>query len=361
MNFAIDTTAFILILFFLLSLFFLSRYLSKQPDPTYLFPLLYDLSLTGDSFRASLRNIPKWLKNASLVFFLVAFLDPHDQIPSQEIKPAPPLPRKGIALYFVIDHSGSMAKKVIHTESNEKVSFASKLEILKNVTDSFILRRPQDLIGLVAFARTPTIISPLTLDHQTLMDLLGSIKIVPKEADGTAIGYAIFKTANVIAATRHYAQDLPSQDPLPYTIKDSAIILVTDGFQSLHPEDIQNRLRAIGIEEAARYALSVNVKLYLISLDPAIQSPSFTPQRNLLKRSAEITGGKFFFSDDAGDLERIYNEIDQMEESILPPTFKPYVPPPQRTFSYYPYLIFLGILSLFIGLILEKTVLKRIP
>ena len=51
--------------------------------------------------------------------------------------------------------------------------------------------RPADLIGLVTFARYPDTICPLTLDHDTLVGFLPTVKLVTQESeDGTAIGDA---------------------------------------------------------------------------------------------------------------------------------------------------------------------------
>ena len=76
------------------------------------------------------------------------------------------LPTEGVALYLVLDRSGSMQQQMGSVAVNgEKVS-ASRIEVLKAVTAQFIQGservglqgRANDMIGLVAFARVPHIL-----------------------------------------------------------------------------------------------------------------------------------------------------------------------------------------------------------
>ena len=47
-----------------------------------------------------------------------------------------------------------------------------RLQVVKNVVASFIEARPNDRIGLLAFAAKPYLVSPLTLDHDWLQKRL---------------------------------------------------------------------------------------------------------------------------------------------------------------------------------------------
>ncbi len=103
--------------------------------------------------------------------------------------------------------------------------FISKADLMKRLTESFIDGRPNDLIGLVTFARMANILAPLTLDRQALLDQLHKVQVVKDESiDGTGIGYAIYKTASTIAATRHFGEQLPKNQRPAYTINSNVII-----------------------------------------------------------------------------------------------------------------------------------------
>src|ERR1700733_8581408 len=122
------------------------------------------------SLRARCALLPHFLKLAALVLFLLAFLDPHRFIPRTNGSMPPTEPHEGIALYLDVDHSGSMGDELGNLGK-------SKIEALKEVATAFIKDRSQDMIGLIEFARVPTVLEPLTLDHESLIKRLDAIKI----------------------------------------------------------------------------------------------------------------------------------------------------------------------------------------
>ena len=160
---------------------------------------------------------------------------------------------------------------------------------------------------------------PLTLDHQAILKALSQIQVVKKpDEDGTAMGYAIYKTVNMIAATKHYAAELAQKGNPSYDIKNSIIILVTDGLQDPSILDKNSRLRNIGLDEAAAYAKKNAVRLYLINIDPNTYSEELTPQRHQMERITKLTGGQLFIVGILGDITGIYSDIDRIEKSVLP-------------------------------------------
>lgn len=105
-------------------------------------------------------------------------------------------PTKGIAIEMAIDRSGSMQSPTRFGGQTE-----SRLAVVKQVFHRFVTGgaaglhgRPNDLIGLVTFARYADTTCPLTLDHRTLFSLLKKIhRPVDPALDGTAIGDAGFR------------------------------------------------------------------------------------------------------------------------------------------------------------------------
>ena len=175
------------------------------------------------------------------------------------------------------------------------------------------------MIGLVAFARTVQILAPLTLDHKLLLDKLGKLNVIGiEDQDGTAIGYAIYKTANLIATTRHFAEDLRGKGKPAYDIKDAVMILVTDGMQDPNPLDERNRYRWMDPEQAAAFAKEQNIHLYVVNVDPEFSKPEWEANRNQMKRAAEVTGGRFYPVNATSKLSEIYKEIDALTKSTLP-------------------------------------------
>lgn len=363
--FTIDFRAFIFLLVAAF-LFYIWRLVRGKIDaPALYYSRLESLQHAGPSLKSWAADFPNLLKKAALGCLVLAFLDPQIvATPKQESLTTHKVdPKEGLAIYFLLDQSGSMAMQVVLEDAQGlDVQFVSKAELLKRFTKKFLADRPQDMIGIVQFARVPQIMSPLTLDHDSLQSRLDSFNVIQnKEYDGTGIGYAIYKTAHIIASTRYFAQELEKQGKPAYDIKGAIMIVVTDGFQSPNPEDKDSRLRTIGLQEAAEYAKSQGIKLYVINIDPLIKNEEFAPQRHLMERVSELTGGKFFTVDNPSDLSKVYATIDKLEKTQLPQESAVQSLPPERLVSFYPYLIGLGLLGLFAGLLLESTFLRSIP
>lgn len=372
-----DLTAVLILLIFALAGALLWKWGKSFQTPHIKFSILQPLLESHFSAKQNYARLPRKLLYAALVLFALAFIDPHYFVekPPEEKKDAPlqqvNIPSEGIAIYLVLDQSGSMSGEVkVRRET------LTKMDLLKRVTKAFVLGdksqglqgRPQDMMGLVTFARGAQVLAPLTLDHQAIVDHLNKLQYTTDiNLDGTAIGYAIYKTANLIAATRHYAQELEGEGKPAYTIKNSIMILVTDGLQAPNPLDKDKEFRNVELLDAAAYAKNQGVKLYVINVEPRIASQEFSAHRSLMKKITELTGGKFYMVDNNINLARIYSEIDQLEKSALPLETQ-YITPPKslqpqlyRRVSFYPYLVALGMMCVLLAVFLETRVLRRVP
>src|SRR5207244_13040202 len=72
---------------------------------------------------------------------------------------------------------------------------ATRVDAIREVTRKFIESRPNDRIGIIAFAARPYVVSPMTLDHDWLLQNLERVRI-GLVGDGTAIGSAMAAAAN---------------------------------------------------------------------------------------------------------------------------------------------------------------------
>ena len=55
----------------------------------------------------------------------------------------------------------------------------NRIQVVKSVVSKFIDERPNDRIGLIAFAGAPYLVSPLTLDHDWLQQNLERVQTAP--------------------------------------------------------------------------------------------------------------------------------------------------------------------------------------
>ena len=207
----------------------------------------------------------------------------------------------GIDIVLALDISGSMQAldfKVNNTRVN-------RIAVVKSVVSKFIDERPNDRIGLIAFAAAPYIVSPLTLDRDWLQQNLERINVGIGD-DGTAIGSAIAAAVNHLRTTM---------------AKSRVIILLTDGVNNT------GKIPPLAAAEAAR---ALGVKVYTIGVGVRGKAP--IPVRDeagnthvvmayvdvdetTLQSVANDTGGQFYRATDTDSLQKIYEQINRYETS----------------------------------------------
>ncbi len=374
-SFDINLTALLLVTLFAVGFFFLRRWRASFADPYIFFPDVTTIPHKKPSLITSLQPL---LLRIALISFAVAFTDPHffiekTTVSTASLQRSASPPREGIAVYLVLDQSGSMKETVVMESPSKGLYTTSKIDLVKKVSTQFIMGdqalglagRPNDLIGLVFFARGAQVMTPLTLDHEALLRQLKNFREVQdKEQDGTSIGYAIFKTANLIVATKHYAEDLIAKGEPAYVIKNNVMILLTDGLQDPNPLDKGKRLRNMDVPEAAAYAKEQGIRLYIVNIDPLLSAEKFAPYQHIMQRAAESTGGKFYMVDSNKNLEQIYADIDKLEKSTLPPVLsmkKEDRPDLYQRVSPVPYLISFALACFLVSIALETLFIRRVP
>src|SRR5256714_1101105 len=254
----------------------------------------------------------------------------------------------GIDIMLVLDVSGSMLTKDFTIGGDR----ATRLDAIREVTRKFIEGRPNDRIGIIAFAGRPYVVSPMTLDHDWLMQNLERVRIGLVE-DGTAIGSAIASAANRL-------NDKHS--------KSRAIVLLTDG---------ANNAGKISPNTAAEAVKALKIHFYAIGagINGIAPPPIFThrgPMTDMLgnllyqnqrvefneaglRQVAQIAGGQFFRATDTKSLEEIYGDIDKMEKSTV--AVKKY----QEYRDLFPMCIASACGLLVAQLLLFQTIWKKLP
>ena len=224
----------------------------------------------------------------------------------------------GIDMILALDLSSSMQIPDFAVNQMQRVS---RIHAAKAVLSEFIQQREQDRIGLVAFARYPYLVSPLTLNHSWLLKNLDRLNAGLIE-DGTAIGSAITMSVNRL-------KDLKAKTRL--------IILLTDGVNNYG--DIAPLL-------AADIAKSFQTKIYTIMIG---NDQIFPVDEQTLVQMAEKTGGFFYIAYDVHSLKSIYKEINQLEKSkVILEGFKTYN-------EFFPWFLLMSLLFLSIEYFLKLT------
>lgn len=255
---------------------------------------------------------------------------------------------QGVALYMLLDRSGSMGETVNYSYQGSGWNKETKFTKLKQLTAKLIEQLPHALIGVIAFARTPEVLSPLTLDHQALLTKLSSLEVVRNpEEDGTAMGYALYKAAHLIETLRKNSG---------YPIKDAFLLVITDGLQDPHPEDGGDRLRAMSLQEAANFVKKVGAHADVISIDPKINSSQLAPNKKELETAVNYTGGQLIVTENIDQLEGLFDQVQKAVESKIRVTEAPLLYQ-----LFYPYFVVTGLFCMAIGFVLEEGWLRRFP
>jgi Ca-activated chloride channel family protein len=180
-----------------------------------------------------------------------------------------------------------------------------RIDVAKEVVDNFISRRPEDRMGLIAFAGRPRDASPITLDHGWLRSALNELRLNDHrdigtiKEQGTAIGSAL-----AAASSRLDARDA----------KSKIIVLITDGASN------SGKISPI---EAAEYAKQLGIKIYAVAIgttegrvDPSIMRfPYQEFDLPTLEKIAELTGGEQYWAQDLASLKKTFSTIDSLEKT----------------------------------------------
>ena len=278
----------------------------------------------------------------SLALFIVALARP------QLGKSLTQVEASGIDIMLVLDVSGSMYTKDFTIGGDR----ATRLDAIKEVTRKFIEGRPNDRIGIIAFAGRPYVVSPMTLDHDWLMQNLERVRVGLVE-DGTAIGSAMASAANRL-------NDKHS--------KSRVIVLLTDG---------ENNAGKISPNTAAEAVKALKIHFYAIGagINGIAPAPIFTqrgPMTDMLgnlvyqnqrvefneaglREVAKIADGEFFRATDTKSLEEIYSDIDKLEKSTV--AVKKY----QEYRDLFSVCIASGVGLIVAQLLLSQTIWKKLP
>lgn len=201
----------------------------------------------------------------------------------------------GIDIILALDISHSM--EIVDFElGGRKVQ---RITAAKSTAEAFIKQRPNDRIGIVAFSGRPYLTSPITLEHEWLVDQLRDLRPGLVKEQGTAVGSAI-----AASATRLNERDA----------KSKVVVLVTDG---------SNNSGRIAPVEAARHAATLGIKVYAIAIgteDGRLRNGmQMHPQQEFdtetLEKIAKITGGEYYRVRDTGKLRDTFQSIDQLEKT----------------------------------------------
>lgn len=258
----------------------------------------------------------------------------------------------GVDIMLALDLSWSMMAQDM-AAPGERVS---RYDIASSVLEQFIEKRPSDRMGLVVFSAVPYLASPLTLNHDWLIENLHRLHVGLIRDLGTAIGDAAAAAAKRLK-----------------NIKDSKsriIILLTDGDNNkgeIDPVPAAQLAAALG-EKVYTIGIGIEQPCYLPLFEPSTGKLKLDANGNLintitlqpanydvLDKMASLSNAKFYRATNRRELESIYNDIDRLEKTeVKLRRFTTY-----RPLFQWPLLAAFGLLSL--EMVLANTRFRRVP
>ena len=190
-------------------------------------------------------------------------------------------------LVLLVDLSGSTAKVV---------------ELIKSAALHFVdAARPFDRIGVITFAGSQVVVSPLTTDHVALHDRINAIQ----KPDGS---------------TKLYDSLSFAMDEVFRQSKDSrrnAIVVISDGLDSVMP-NVTGEGSTLSYQELIRQAREFDGVIYSIwtdtqSYEPLspgdIQQETFDLAHDQMKEISDVGGGAFYECLKLQDLAGAYDRV----------------------------------------------------
>jgi Ca-activated chloride channel family protein len=289
------------------------------------------------AFLAALR----WLVLALLI---IALAQP--RLTKSETK----ISASGVDIAVVIDMSFSMADEDFELRGQP----ADRLTMAREVLKKFIDKRPNDRIGLVAFASEAYIAAPLTLDHDFVLQNLDRLQLGTIDGGSTAIGSGLSTAINRL-------RELKS--------KSKIVILMTDGRNNagkVAPRTVAEAAKALGVKiytigvgkrgESRRPRMDRHGRPLMDFFGRKIYDPD--PEdldEDVLQEIANMTGGKYYRADNSQRFQAIYAEIDKLEKTEAE----------VKKFAHhnelFAWLISPGLGVLLLEILLRHTLWRRLP
>jgi Ca-activated chloride channel family protein len=256
----------------------------------------------------------------------------------------------GVDIAVVIDMSFSMADEDFELHGQP----ADRLTMAREVLKKFIDKRPNDRIGLVAFATDAYIAAPLTLDHDFVLQNLDRLQLGTIDGGSTAIGSGLSTAINRL-------RELKS--------KSKIVILMTDGRNNagkVAPRTVAEAAKALGVKiytigvgkrgESRRPRMDRHGRAIVDFFGRKIYDPD--PEdldEDVLQEIANMTGGKYYRADNSQRFQAIYAEIDKLEKTEAE----------VKKFAHhnelFAWLISPGLGVLLLEILLRHTVWRRLP
>lgn len=210
---------------------------------------------------------------------------------------------RGVAIVVALDASSSMTAR----DFPGPQGLLTRREAARSTLERFVAARPDDLIGLVSFARLPDSSCAPTLDHDFVIETAAALGTTTPDQDGTNLGDALVWALRDVQGTGSPRR---------------VIVLLTDGrnepglAEALEPEAAATLVRQQGV---VLHTIAIGARAEQTS---AVEGMTSGPDHERLRRLAALGGGDFFEAANSQALERVFEQIDRLERRAIQGTIR---------------------------------------
>ncbi|MDD5423439.1 MAG: VWA domain-containing protein [Candidatus Omnitrophota bacterium] len=270
---------------------------SRRTDTTFIFSSRELLEGLKPTLRLRLSKFMIFFRVIALCLFIMALARP------QSVLEGTKTVSEGVDIVVALDTSTSMLAEDFRLGASR----VNRYDVVKEVVKEFFRKRKDDRIGMIAFAARAYTVCPLTTDYAWLNENLDRVRVGMIE-DATAIGSALASASNRLRTSK---------------TKSKIIILLTDGV---------NNAGTISPIVAAEAAKALKIKIYTIGVGTkglvpypfkdvygrtVYQKIPIEIDEEVLKKIADITGGKYYRATDTETLRKLFDDINRLEKSNI--------------------------------------------
>lgn len=262
------------------------------------------------SWRLFLCRTAPWLYLLAIVLLIVAMARPRLNLSSFQRE------ANAISIMMVVDVSGSMEALDLSRQTTSGIEYLTRLDVVKEVFADFIEFRKDDLIGLITFGGYASVLAPLTMDHQALLQILEEVEI-PSPVQDPSSGAVINEDERMTAIGDALA--LASARLRDAETESRVILLLSDGVSNagiLEPmqaagiaQELGLRVYTIGVGTTGRAPVRVTDAAGRQSIRHAF----IEIDEQTLRSMAERTNGLYFNTLDEEGLNRALLAINELE------------------------------------------------
>ena len=270
---------------------------SRRTDPVFTFPSDELIGKMKPTLRQLLSGITIFLRAFSAALVILALARP------QSVLEGAKTVSEGVDIVLALDTSTSMLAEDFR-EGSRRVN---RFNVVRDVVKEFIAKRKDDRIGMVAFAARAYTVCPLAADYAWLNENLDRVYVGMIE-DATAVGSALASSVNRLRTSK---------------TKSRIVILLTDGVNNagtISPLVAAEAARALGIKV---YTIGVGTKglvpypLKDVYGRTVYKNIPIEIDEDVLRKIADITGGKYYLASNTEALRKIYDDINRLEKSNI--------------------------------------------